>query len=125
MCRYASLHCFTPFQILFQPIPLNRQHSIESMARKQYRSEIGIVCDILDVTIEAGRDGACVSAITQKANVSHCAARAKCGKLVDAGLVRYDKGYRNHVFTITEKGLGFANELRKFMDLADSLKLRY
>ncbi len=95
------------------------------LTRKQYRSEIGIVVDILDVTINAGRDGAPVSMITRRANVSHCAAVQKCDKLVGAGLVQSNKTPRSKVFTITEKGLGFARDLRRFLDLADSLNLRY
>lgn len=95
------------------------------MARKQYRSEIGIVRDILDVTADAGRGGILVSQITRYANLSHYAALTKCEKLVGAGLVQYNKSGRNRIFMITEKGLAFVSEMDKFKRLADNLNLRY
>ena len=95
------------------------------MARKQYRSEIGIVRDILDVTADAGRGGVLVSQITRYANLSHYAALSKCDKLVGAGLVQYNRTGRNRIFMITEKGLAFVRELENFKRLADNLNLRY
>lgn len=95
------------------------------MARKQYRSEIGIVGDILDVTADAGMSGALVSEITRSANLSHYVALAKCDKLVSAGLVRPDQNGRSRVFLITEKGRQFVRELEKFRGAAAGLNLRF
>lgn len=95
------------------------------MVRKQYRSEIGIVGDILDVTADAGRSGALVSEITRFANLSHYVALAKCDKLVNAGLVRPDQNGHSRVFLITDKGRQFVDELEKFRGVAKGLNLRF
>ena len=95
------------------------------MTKKQYRTEIGIVGDILGVAANGGVGGVLVSQITRSANLSHYAALAKCDKLVDAGLVQYNRNGRCRVFMITEKGRAFVHELEKFKDLADNLNLRY
>ena len=86
---------------------------------------MGIMGDILDVTANGGRDGIIVSAISRKANLSHYAVLDKCEKLVEAGLVESVKNDRNRVFQITEKGLGFFQEFKRFQTLVESMNLRY
>ncbi len=86
---------------------------------------MGIMGDILDVTMEGGRDGVIVSAISRRANLSHYAVLDKCDKLVTAGLVDSIKSDRNRVFMITEKGLQFFQEFRRFQSLVESMHLRY
>ena len=86
---------------------------------------MGIMGDILDVTANGGRDGIIVSAISRKANLSHYAVLDKCEKLVEAGLVESIKNDRNRVFQITEKGLGFFQEFKRFQTLVESMNLRY
>ena len=86
---------------------------------------MGIMGDILDVTANGGRDGIIVSAISRKANLSHYAVLDKCEKLVEAGLVESIKNDRNRVFQITEKGLGFFQEFKRFQNLVESMNLRY
>jgi predicted transcriptional regulator len=81
--------------------------------------------DILDVTTNGGREGVIVSAISRRANLSHYAVLDKCEKLVTAGLVESVKNDRNRVFTITEKGLEFFQEFRRFQNLVESMNLRY
>ena len=95
------------------------------MSKQQYRSEMGIMGDILNVTADAGRDGIIVSAISRKANLSHYAVLDKCEKLIEAGLVDSIKNDRNRVFQITEKGLEFFQEFKKFQGLVESMNLRY
>ncbi len=95
------------------------------MSKQQYRSEMGIMGDILDVTTNGGREGVIVSAISRRANLSHYAVLDKCEKLVTAGLVKSVKNDRNRVFTITEKGLEFFQEFRRFQNLVESMNLRY
>ena len=56
------------------------------MSKQQYRSEMGIMGDILDVTMDGGQRGVIVSAISRKANLSHYAVLDKCEKLINAGL---------------------------------------
>jgi len=86
---------------------------------------MGILGDILDVTMEGGREGVIVSAISRKANLSHYAVLDKCEKLVEAGLVGSIKNERNRLYMITEKGLNFFQEFRKFQSLVESMNLRY
>ncbi len=86
---------------------------------------MGIMGDILDVTMEGGRSGVIVSAISRKANLSHYAVLDKCEKLVNAGLVESTKNDRNRVYMITEKGLEFFQEFRRFQNLIESMNLRY
>ncbi len=86
---------------------------------------MGIMGDILDVTMDGGREGVIVSAISRKANLSHYAVLDKCEKLVTAGLGDSVKNERNRLFMITEKGLEFFQEFRRFQDLVESMNLRY
>lgn len=95
------------------------------MKRKQYRSEIGIVGDILYVTADAGMTGALVSHITRHANLSHYVALAKCDKLIHAGLMADKNDGHTRRFSITDKGRLFIRELEKFRGIADGLNLRY
>jgi len=55
------------------------------MSKQQYRSEMGIMGDILDVTMDGGQRGVIVSAISRKANLTHYAVLDKCEKLINAG----------------------------------------
>jgi len=86
---------------------------------------MGILGDILDVTMEGGREGVIISAISRKANLSHYAVLDKCEKLVEAGLVGSIKNERNRLYMITEKGLNFFQEFRRFQELVESMNLRY
>ncbi|HSA97923.1 MAG TPA: winged helix-turn-helix domain-containing protein, partial [Candidatus Nitrosotenuis sp.] len=80
------------------------------MSKQQYRSEMGIMGDILDVAMEGGRQGTIVSAISRRANLSHYAVIEKCEKLSSAGLVESVRTDKNRLYTITEKGLQFVQE---------------
>ncbi len=95
------------------------------MSKQQYRSEMSIMGDILDVTMEAGRGGVIVSAISRKANLSHYAVVDKCQKLASAGLVETVRSDRNRIYLITEKGLQFFQEFSKFRGIVESMNLRY
>jgi len=95
------------------------------MSKQQYRSEMGIIADILGVTMDGGTQGVIVSAISRRANLSHYAVLDKCQKLIDAGLVDSMKDYRNRLFVITEKGIKFFREFQKFQGLVESMNLRY
>jgi len=86
---------------------------------------MGIIGDILDVTLQGGREGVIISTISRKANLSYYAVLEKCERLISAGLVESTKNGRNKVFMITEKGLSFFQEFRKFQSLVESMNLRY
>ena len=96
-----------------------------TMSKQQYRSEMGIMGDILDVTMDGGQRGVIVSAISRKANLSHYAVLDKCEKLINAGLMESARTDRNRLFMITEKGLGFIQEFQRFQSLIESMNLRY
>jgi predicted transcriptional regulator len=95
------------------------------MSKQQYRSEMGIIADILGVTMDGGTQGVIVSAISRRANLSHYAVLDKCQKLIDAGLVDSMKDNRNRLFVITEKGIKFFQEFQKFQILVQTMNLRY
>ncbi len=86
---------------------------------------MAIIGDILDVTMQGGRKGVIVSTISRKANMSYYAVLDKCKRLISAGLVESTKNDRNRVFRITEKGLQFFQEFRRFQSLVESMNLRY
>ena len=92
---------------------------------KQNRSHMGIIGDILDVTIQGGREGVIISAISKRANLSYYAVLDKCQRLISAGLVESTKNDQNRIFIITDKGLAFFEEFRRFQSLAESMNLRY
>jgi predicted transcriptional regulator len=99
-------------------------HNI-SMSKQQYRSEMGIISDILGVTMDGGIQGVIISAISRRANLSHYAVLEKCQKLIDAGLVESMKDDRNRLFKITEKGIKFFQEFQRFQGVVQGLNLRY
>ena len=86
---------------------------------------MGIMADILDATVEGGRNGVIISAISRRANLSHYAVLDKCEKLVSAGLVETVKNERNRVILITHKGLEFFHHFKQFQNLVESMNLRY
>jgi len=95
------------------------------MSKQQYRSEMGIIADILGVTMDGGTQGVIVSAISRRANLSHYAVLEKCQKLIDAGLVDSMKDNRNRLFVITEKGIRFFQEFQRFQNIVQMMNLRY
>ncbi|MFY9301526.1 MAG: winged helix-turn-helix domain-containing protein [Candidatus Nitrosotenuis sp.] len=109
----------------FQNVPNQAGYLYYGMSKQQYRSEMGIMGDILNVTMEGGRQGTIVSAISRRANLSHYAVIEKCEKLSNAGLVQTLRTDKNRLYTITEKGIEFVQEFRKFQSLLDALNLRY
>ena len=86
---------------------------------------MGIIADILGVTMDGGIQGVIISAISRRANLSHYAVLEKCQKLIDAGLVESLKDERNRLFKITEKGIKFFQEFQRFQGVVQGLNLRY
>jgi predicted transcriptional regulator len=95
------------------------------MSKQQYRGGLGIISDILYVTIDCGRQGAIISSIARRANLSHYAVIEKCQKLIDAGLVESRSNNKNRTFIITEKGVQFFQQLQKFVETVREVKIRY
>lgn len=106
----------------------NRNAELEpcrNISKQQYRSEMGIISEILGVAMDSGRGGAIISSIARRANLSHYTVVEKCQKLIDAGLVESTSNNRNHTFIVTEKGIQFFHELQKFIEIAQSIKVRF
>lgn len=95
------------------------------MLKQQYRTKMGIIDDILDVIIQGGHDGVLISAISRKANLSHNTVLEKCDSLTSAGLIKSLTNNHNRIFIITEKGIHFFQELRRFQNLIESVNIRY
>ena len=93
--------------------------------KQQYRSELGIISEVLQITMDCGMQGAIISSIARRANLSHYTAMEKCQKLIDFELMglRIDKKSRS--FVITEKGIQFYHEMQKFLEIAQEIKIRY
>jgi predicted transcriptional regulator len=104
---------------------IKHQFNRDGMSKQQYRSEMGIIADILGVTMDGGTQGVIVSAISRRANLSHYAVLEKCQKLIDAGLVESMKDNRNRLFVITEKGIRFFQEFQRFQNIVQMMNLRY
>ena len=94
-------------------------------AKLQYRSEIGIIRDILSTVVESGKGGVAISAISRTANVSYNSVNGKCQKLVDANLVKLVKDDRGSTFFITEQGIIFFEQICRFTDMMRSANIRY
>lgn len=95
------------------------------MSKQQYRSEMGIISDILQITLDSGRQGTIISSIARRANLSHYTAVEKCQKLIGFELMESKNDDKKRTFFITHKGIQFFNELQKFVELMRALKIRY
>ena len=95
------------------------------MSKQQYRSELGIVKEILASIINHGRPGMIVSAISRMANLSHYATLEKCKKLTDAGLIGSTHQEGRQVMVVTEKGIEFSQKMETFGEYIRHANLRY
>lgn len=93
--------------------------------KQQYRSEIGIISEILEITMEYGMQGTIISSIARRANLSHYTAMEKCQKLMNFGLMESREEKKSRYFIITEKGIKFYHEMQKFLQVAQEIKIRY
>jgi predicted transcriptional regulator len=93
--------------------------------KQQYRSELGIISGVLQVTMDCGMQGAIISSIARRANLSHYTAMEKCQKLIDFGLMESKINKKSRSFAITEKGIQFYQEMQKFLEIAQEIKIRY
>jgi predicted transcriptional regulator len=95
---------------------------MNAMLPQQFRSEMGMISDILRITVACGKQGTIISAISRRANLSHYVTIEKCQKLVDFGLMESITDKRNHTFIITEKGMQFFQEMKKFIEKSKEMK---
>ena len=75
---------------------------------------MGIMGDILDVTMDGGQSGVIISAISRKANLSHYAVLDKCEKLINAGLMQSERRDRNRLSRLPEKDLILSRNSKSF-----------
>ena len=94
------------------------------MSKLQYRSEIGIISDVLRVVMDYGRHGVIISTISRRANLSHYTAMEKCQKLAELGLMETFMDRKNRVFSITEKGIELFHHMEKFLETIQEIKIR-
>ena len=95
------------------------------MSKRQYRSDLGIISEILSVTMDSGRSGIIISAISRRTNLSHNVAIEKCQRLTDLGLIESKDNQRNRIFVITDKGIQFFQQLREFIENMHGIKIRF
>lgn len=95
------------------------------MSKQPYRTELGMILDILKVVMGFGRQGTIITTIARNANLSHYTAIDKCQKLTDFELMESRAYKRGHIFTITEKGMEFLSEVQKFTESAQEIKIRF
>jgi predicted transcriptional regulator len=96
-----------------------------SNLKQQYRSEIGIVSEVLQITMDYGVQGTIISSIARKANLSHYTAMEKCQKMINFGLMKSREDKKSRYFVVTEKGIQFHHEMQKFLEIAQEIKIRY
>lgn len=90
--------------------------------KKQYRTELVIISDLLHATMDSGSEGAIISSIARRANFSHDSAVVKCQKLIDGGLIETKNEKKKRFFVITEKGIEFFHQIQKFFEIALEIK---
>jgi len=86
----------------------------------KYRNSVSITSSILECTQEVGRDGLKVTEIMTKANIPHPRLTEFLKKLTSNGLINKIEVRGKHTFIITEKGILYLAEYKKFQDLAES-----
>ena len=86
----------------------------------RYRNSTQIICDLLVATRECGREGIKTTALLSKSNLSHSRLKNFVSRLTSSGLmdVKFGKNY-----VITEKGIIFLEEYKKFYEFAGSFGL--
>jgi len=93
------------------------------MSKQHYRTEMRMISDILQTTMEYGTEGTIISSIARVSNLSHYTAVEKCQKLISFGLMESRKCKRGQIFTITEKGIQFFSELQRFEEYIQHQRL--
>ena len=97
----------------------------QPILKQQYRTHMGIMSEILQIIMDNGIEGAIVSEISRKANLSYYTTVENCQKLINSSLVESARKGRNYVYVITTKGIEFFRELKKFQEITQEMNLRY
>lgn len=91
---------------------------------KPYRTSMGILSEILQILMDAGMEGVMVSELSRKSNLSYNATVDNCQKLITASLIADSRKGRNYMFVITQKGIEFFQEFKRFQEFTNEMNLR-
>jgi predicted transcriptional regulator len=94
------------------------------MSKQQHRSDLGIISDVLETTMDYGMRGAVISSIARGSNLAHYTAVEKCQRLVELGLMELKNNEKNQTYNITEKGINYFHEMQKFIEVVEQIKIR-
>ena len=89
----------------------------------RYRNSTQIVCDLLVVTKECGREGIKTTVLLSKSNLNHGRMQTFLSTLTGSGLINQIKFDGKNTFVITPKGKLFLEEYNRFHELANSFGL--
>jgi predicted transcriptional regulator len=98
--------------------------SLQIRPKRHYRNGTEITMNVLKIVKDCGIQGAKISEIARRANLSHYAVLERCQKFMDAELLRSISNRKNHVFIITEKGMLFGQQMEEFLALIESIGIR-
>lgn len=110
-----------------EPVSKSKSPRSGGMAcKKPYRSEFQIISDVLGTLNAGGEEGAKISEVTRKANLSHYQALEKLEKLKASGLVMEVRRDRNRFFRLTSpNGTQFFQRLGQYGEGGGTITLRY
>ena len=89
----------------------------------KYRNSLQITECILQATQEVGRDGINPTKLLRTSNVSTSRFGGFIDKLVGSGLINKIEQKGQQTYVITEKGIMYLQEYKKFSDFSDSFGL--
>ncbi len=87
---------------------------------KQYRKTNQVVGQVLQATQDVGRDGIKVTALMNKSNLPHTRLKKLLKKLISNEMIVEFKVKDKQTFVITEKGIQYLEEYKKYSELAGS-----
>jgi len=89
----------------------------------KYRSSMQIAESILQATQDVGRDGITITPLIHKSNLPHSRLVKLVGKLTQIGLINKIEQSGKQTFVITEKGILYLEEYKKFNNIAETFGL--
>lgn len=90
---------------------------------KAYRNNLQIVGTVLQATQDTDRDGIPITQLITKSNLSHPRLTVLLDKLVGKGLINKIQYDGKNTFVITESGILYLEEYRKFQSFTNSFGL--
>ena len=90
---------------------------------KEYRKTNQVVGQVLQATQEKGREGIIITTLMNRSNLQHTRLKKLLCKLIANDMVVEFKTKKKQTFVITEKGIQFLEEYKKYNDIAQSFGL--